>query len=415
MYNEQVKTTLSESLIVVDTEITMKKKYILENILSYLFKDDIEKYKVSVSLTNVLYITDGYDTEPLTVDFNGSKLHIDTKSFLRYTKETFDEKEFKDLYYNKSIIIIGCINRMDPKIVNGIVSLFTSHLIVLYGDTSLSYQDEFKSFYSNLFTNTKLDISENYTPEIFDINKKKIYNVVSKIRKGVEPNKLSISSIFNLIESNKIDIRDIETFIENEDNVVVVPDVYYNSINSSLYYSKNGKTDLTPSMTTEFYNIYPIILKDVKGNWDIIPPFSKLLVPSDPMGEPYFMDNGIYIDISISYNNKIYYSVPFDFGFYINNFSQDEHPEHEDEYNIINNVEKHFKGSVLNYTTIKAIPFKVLRSLYVKQEKFKNIRVYDLLIPPVSYQSLVNNNLYSSICTASDSIEIVSSINFEIE
>lgn len=416
MYNEQLKTTLSESLFVVDTEITMKKKYILENILSYLFKDDINKYKVSVSLNNVLYITDGYDTEPLTVDFNGSKINIDTKSFLRYTKETFDETDFKNLYYNKSIIIVGCINRMDPKIVNSIVSLFTSHLIVLYGDTSLSYQDEFKSFYSNLFTNTKLDISENYTPEIFDINKKKIYNVVSKIRKGVEPNKLSLSSIFNLTESNIIDTKDINMFIEDsEDNIVVVPDVYFNSINSSLYYNKYGKTDLTPSMTTEFYNIYPIILKDIKGNWDIIPSFSKLLVPSDPMGEPYFMDNGIYIDISIAYNNKIYYSVPFDFGFYINNFSQDEHPEHEDEYNIINNVEKHFKNTVLNYTTIKAIPFKVLRSLYVKQEKFKNIRVYDLLIPPVSYQSLVNNNLYSSICTASDSIEIISSINFEVE
>lgn len=416
MYQEQIKTTLRESLVVVDTEISLKKKYILENILNYLFKNELERYKVSVSLSNVLYITDGYDTSPLTIDFNNSSVNVETRSFLRFTKKTFKEEEFKEFYYNKSIIIVGCVNRMDPRIVNAIISMFSSQMIVLYGDTSLSYQDEFKSFYSNIFTNTKLNISENYNPDTFDINKKKIYNVVSKIRKDVEPTKLSLSSIFNIVESNIIDTRDIESFIaDTEDNIVVIPDVYYNSVNSLIYLNKFNKTDLYPTMGTTFYNVYPITLKDNSNNWDVIPPFSKLVVPTEPLAEPYVMNNSIYIDVTIAYNDKLYYCVPLDFGFYLNNFSQEEHPDHAEEYDIINNVEKHFKNSVLDYTTIKPIPFKVLRSLYVKQEKFKNIRVYDLLIPPVSYLTLVNNNLYSSVCTASDSIEIISSINFEVQ
>lgn len=415
MIQEQVKTILRDSIIVIDTEVSIKRKTILENILSYIFKDEIEKYNISVSMNNVLYITDGLDNENIKVDFNGSQKEIETKSFIKFTKQTFNIDEFKSLFYSKSTIIVGCINRMDPNVINSILSMFSAHTVILYGDTSLSYQDEYKSFYSNLFTNTILDITENYTSETFDVNKKKIYNVISKIRKGVEPSKLSVSSIFNLLESNEMSSSEIASLIEDDNNAVVIPDIYYNKINSLVYYNKYSKSDLIPSMGMEYYNVYPLVVKDMKGEPTIIPPFTRILITAEPLGDLYYSENSIFIDVTISYNGKIYYSVPFDFGFFINNFSKDEHPEYSNEYDIINNVEQYFKIAPMSYTSIKPIPFKILKSIYVKQSKFKNIRVYELTIPPINIQSLVNNNLYSSICTATDSIEIVSSIDFNVD
>lgn len=415
MYQEQIKTVIHDSIVVVDTEITMKKRYIIENILDYLFKESINKYNLTVNLNNVLYITDGYDTEPLNITFEKKDVKVETKSFLKFTKELFNEKDFSDLYFSKSIIIIGCINRMDPSVLDMLIRIFNSHLVVLYGDTSLSYQDEFKSFYSNLFTNTKLDISEIYTSDTYDINRKKIYNVINKIRKGIEPDKLSISSIFNIKEDNRIDINYIQESIENEDNAIILPETYYNEVNSLIYQNINNTTELIPSINTEFYNVYPLIVKDSKGNIDIIPAFSKIVVTSDPMTDLCFHNNKVFIDLTISYNDKIYYSVPFDFSFYLNNFSSENHPEHKEVFDIINSIDQRFNTEKIDYTTIKAIPFKILKSLYVKQTKFKNIKVYNLTISPIDFQSLVNNNLYSSICTATDSIEIIESPKFIIE
>lgn len=415
MYTEQVKTILSGSTFIVDTEISMKKHIILENIVKYLNTEDKERFHRNLELSNTLYITDGHDNNPIEINYNGTVSKVDTESFLRYSSHLFDDEKFKVNYFSKSVIIIGNINRMDPLIVMSIIRRYNSHFIVIYGDPSLSYSDEYKSIYSSFFTNTQLDITENFNTDNFDISKKKIYNVLSKIRKGVEPEKLSQSSMFSIEEKNNIIISDIENILDTEPNtMVVIPEAYYNEVNSQLYTKRTGRTILIPEMGDVLYNVYPLVVQNDKGEKKIIEPMSEILVCQEPFSDLYFSEDKIFQDMNISVNGEIYYSVPMDMTFFLRNFSADLHPEHADEYSIINNIEAVNKQDLkpVNYCQLKAIPFKVLKPLYVKQKKIKNIIVYNLLIDPI--YSIINDNIYSSICTASDSIKLITANKFEI-
>ena len=415
MYVEQAKTSLSISTFVVDIEVSMRKKVALENIFKYLNTEDQERFHRNLELSNTLYITDGHDNNPLEIEFEGKTVPVDTESFLRYSKHLYDEERFKNNYFSKSVIVIGNINRMDPLIVMSIINKYNSHFIVLYGDPSLAYNDEYKSIYSSFFTNTQLDIVEYFDTEHYDISKKKIYNVINKIRRGVAPEKLSQSSIFSIQENKTILISDIENILDTEpDTSVVIPEAYYNEVNSQLYTKRTGRTSLIPEMGDILYNVYPLIVENDKGEKKIIEPMNEILITQEPFGDLYFSDNKIFQDVNISINGELYYSVPIDMTFFLGNFSADSHPEHADEYVIINNIEAFGKRSLepVNYCQLKPIPYKVLKPLYVKQKKIKNIVVYNLLIDPI--YSIVNNNIYSSLCTASDSIKIITSNKFEI-
>lgn len=419
MFIEQVKTSIKDNIMIIDSEISMKRKILLENILNYIYSDDLNKHKLNISLSNVLYITDGTEKD-ITIEFNNKNISIETINFLRFSNSVISKDKIQELFYSKSVIIIGCVNRISPSITMRLLRTFSSHLVCIYGDTSLSYQDEYKSFYTNFFTNTIVSISESYNKDAFDINKKKIYNVLMKIRRGLEPEKLSQSSIFNLKDDSHISISEISEILDNEpETAIVIPEVYYNNVNSLLFQYKYNRSDLTPSVGDEFFNVYPLVIKKNKDNEKeeatIIYPMSKIVITAEPLSDPYYSNGRILIDINIAVNGTNYYGVPFDLSFHLKNYSSDLHTEHVDEYEIINNIERSsMETSDEDYTTLKCLAFKVLKPLYVKQHKFKNIIAYHLAIEPI--YSILNSNIYSSVCTATDTITInTTTLNYDID
>lgn len=423
MINILDKTSIRDSIIVADTEIYMKPEYIIENIIKYLYSDEIYKYRLNINLNNVVYITDGYDTTPININLNGQEHLIETYSILRFHHDIIDTNFLESLRFTKSIVIIGCINRIDPNLLNKVMLHFNSHINVIYGDSSLTLDTEYEANYTTLFSNIKIDIKSPYDADIHNINKKKIYNVLTKIRKGVEHEKISRSNIFDVQENNIIDITEILEYLDEDvSNCVVVPDIYYQDVMSTTRYYSSGCMDLTPKIGELMYNVHPVILIDTNNNKNFIKPYSLIAILEDPDSEPFIEDKKILQKITISIDGVIYRDVIMDFGFFISNFNPDRHPEHEELYDIISKLnfiddKQKFNPFKLpfNSNEIQCVPFKILKSIYVKYGSFNNIKVFNkVLNDSFNIPSITYNSIYNSMCTATNKIELIESTNFEI-
>lgn len=423
MINVLDKTSIRDSIIVADTEIYMKPEYIIENIIKYLYSDEIYKYRLNINLNNVIYITDGYDTTPISINLNGQEHLIETYNILRLHNDIIDTNILESFRFTKSIIIIGCINRIDPNLLNKVMLHFNSHINIIYGDSSLTLDTEYEASYTTLFSNIKIDIKSPYDIDVHNINKKKIFNVLTKIRKGVEHERISRSNMFDVQENNIIDITEILEYLEDDySNCVVVPDIYYQDVMSTTRYYSSGCMDLSPKVGDLIYNVHPVILIDSNNNKNYIKPYSLIAILETPETDPFIEDKKILQKITISIDGIIYRDVIMDFGFFISNFNPDRHPEHEELYDIINKLnfiddKQKFNPFKLpfNSNEIQCVPFKILKSIYVKYGSFNNIKVFNkTLNDSFNIPSIMYNSIYNSMCTATNKIELIESTNFEI-
>ncbi|MGL5316957.1 MAG: hypothetical protein ACRC92_27105 [Peptostreptococcaceae bacterium] len=412
MIQEQQKIKIRDSFIVVDTLLNMKQKSILENILKYLFQEELYKYKISVNFSNVIHISSDTDEYLQEVVIDDKTYNIETLNFLRLLPENIDNK--LEFIKNKtSVVIIGNINKMSPDMLDLVTKYFNQHIVLIYGDSAV-YTDEYGSSHSTYFTNVKLDVVEQFDLNKFNTDKKKLFNVLMKTRKDPDYSKIANSNIFEVTRSKDIDTLDIADLLNNPDNCVVVPQKYFNTLNSKMRYLISGTSSLLPTLNDKFYTSHPIIIEDEIGQKDFIKPFTEVLVINLSKDTDIYMtaEGDLVCSLNLCINGKNYYNVPFDLGYFISNFDHNEHPDHTEVFEHLTKMLDYKQK--FNYSFLKCVPFKILEPNLVKYASFNIYNVYTRIIESESLESLVSQSIYKSISTVKEKLRIVESYEFEI-
>lgn len=260
MIIENSKIYIDRSIATLAVDANINIRCIMNEITYWLTNNPLMNSMTSTFSSDILYIL---DHDPATTNIEDMSR---TKSKVITIGDTSNIVDILDNLYDSKIVVIGAIQNIPLQIMNELIGVLVNRMhkyVILFGDELVDSAED-GNYHRRYLTNCNFMLrTEDNDDKIGPI--KKVNNAIQQMRKPIDINALTSSSIHLDIVKN-LDVSIIDEIIEeNKDNdsfQIVVPRRLYFTIMSDLYRLKYPGDNVLISILRQYWLRNPLIIKD---------------------------------------------------------------------------------------------------------------------------------------------------------
>lgn len=419
MLNVNNKMYLNKRFTAVDVEFNTMREIVLAHILAHSYQI-ADTHIEDIEFDDVLYISDKHiENRTLLLesnDFREAGVTMARQNFPKRVR-TCHAYEFNELSedllpYREGInlIVIGYINTIPEHIFENIKNFFGSTMnIVIFGDPLVDAPEN-NSYFMPYLSNASVTIKLEYD-SYRKSDKKKINNTLIKLRKDVTSLvDITNSNHVNVKTTSVIDVDSIIDYINNFNNLVVLPKRFYAIVNSRIFQSATQRSNLNFEVGDQFILKHTWTFKQDGKNY-VVPPL-VLIRLMNIKGELNISGHRcIVCDVSVKDPNTdnppmLVMDAVIDYTDYLFSFDQSQHPDNMEDYNdIVANINR-FNSIIHDSSVAKVMFCNCVTSDMAKYYDSKYTLAYIETIERDGYYSS-DFNWYKIFCNTLDGIDIV--------
>ena len=417
MLNINNKMYLNKRFTAVDVEFNTMPEIVMAHILAHAYSI-ADTHIEDIEFDDVLFISDTKIENDILLlesnDFREAGVTIQRSNFPKRVRccnaYEFNELNEDIMNYREGVnlIVIGYMNTIPERIFTNIQNFFGSHVnYVIFGDPIID-APEHNSYFMRYLTNSSVSIKLEYD-QYRKSNKKKINNTLFKLRRDMtDTSDITISNNVAVSSTHVINISDIAAFLDEPNNLVVVPKRLHPKINSMLYQFIHSRSKLDLEVGDTYLLKYTWTCKQGENRY-VVPPLTTVRIMSI-YNQLFIQNHRCFVcDVSLEDQNGnfvIMNEVVIDFTDYLLEFDSHQHPENLEDYDdIVRNINQ-FNSTIHDSSVMKIMFAGCINSDMIKYYPSKSTRAYIETIGRDAYYT-TDFNWYKIFCNTTELIDII--------